>query len=60
MTNPISADALHHVENLHKWAAKAAARGDMESSERLQAAAHRVFDKAVVEAAQSDAIAGGN
>ena len=44
---PIPKEDLAHINKLHAWAAKAAARGDLESSERLQVAASQVFDRAV-------------
>ena len=47
MAKPISTEDRAHIANLHAWAAQAAARGDMESSERLQNAAHMVLDRAV-------------
>jgi hypothetical protein len=51
MTKPISQDDLDHIANLHKWAAQAAARGDMETAEKFQRAAHTVFERAAQVAA---------
>ena len=45
--NLISREDRDHINRLHRWAAYAAARGDMESSERLQAGASQVFERAV-------------
>ena len=45
--NLISREERDHINRLHRWAAYAAARGDMESSERLQAGARQVFVRAV-------------
>ena len=39
----IPAADREHIDNLIKWAAQAAARGDVESSERLLDGAHRVM-----------------
>ena len=50
MTKPISREDKAHVDNLIKWAAQAAARGDMDSSQRLLDGAHKVFDRAVTAA----------
>ena len=44
---PIPREDRDHINRLHRWAAQAAARGDLESSERLQVAASQVFDRAV-------------
>jgi hypothetical protein len=46
-TKPIPREDRDHIAKLHRWAAQAAVRGDLESSERLQVAASQVFDKAV-------------
>ena len=54
MTKPIPTADREHIAKLHTWAAQAAARGDMEASEKLQRAAHMVFERAVAKAA-SDA-----
>jgi hypothetical protein len=43
---PIPRADIDHINSLHKWAAQAAARGDMETSERFQNAAHLVLDRA--------------
>ena len=45
----ITADGREHIRNLLKWSAKAAARGDMEASDRLRFMAHRVLMRAVAE-----------
>ncbi len=54
MTKPIPTADMEHIANLHAWAAQAAARGDMESSERLQRGAHTVFDRAVAKVRNAD------
>lgn len=47
MTQPIPQADRDHIAKLHRWAAQAAARGDLESSLRLQVAASQVFDRAI-------------
>jgi hypothetical protein len=42
----VNQNDLAHIANLHSWAAQAAARGDMETAERFQIAAHLVFERA--------------
>ena len=45
-TATISAEDRAHINDLLKWSAQAAERGDMESSDRLLDAANRVLNRA--------------
>jgi hypothetical protein len=50
VTKPISEADRSHIANLHKWAAEAATRGDIDASELFQKAAHLVLNRAVADA----------